>query len=148
MPKQDVVGNHQWRHWRVVCCNIEDLNFGMQNLRPSNIKVIFQRPSCRSPMVVASGFIAGTAPVVQQTGTQLASASDVSCCEECSEFWHHQQLWLPRYVRAVTQWFPNCGPQAIFGLQLPTRWPTKIFGCAYFIFTLLVFSTATHIVEV
>ena len=35
----------------------------MQNLRPSNIKVIFQRPSCESPIAVASGFIAGTAPV-------------------------------------------------------------------------------------
>jgi len=30
----------------------------MQNLRPSNIKVIFQRPSCGSPIAVASGFIA------------------------------------------------------------------------------------------
>ena len=40
-PKQDVVGNHLWRHWRVVCCNVEELNFGMQNLRPSNNKVIF-----------------------------------------------------------------------------------------------------------
>jgi len=36
----------------------------MQNLRPSNIKVIFQRPSCGSSIAVASGFIAGTAPVV------------------------------------------------------------------------------------
>ena len=36
----------------------------MQNLRPSNIKVIFQRPSCRSPTAVASGFTADTAPVV------------------------------------------------------------------------------------
>ena len=36
-PKQDVVRNHQWRHWRVVCCNVEDLNFGLQNLRPLNI---------------------------------------------------------------------------------------------------------------
>ena len=32
MPKQ-VVGDHQ-------CCNEEYLNFGMQNLRPSNVKVI------------------------------------------------------------------------------------------------------------
>jgi len=40
-PKQDVVGNHQWRHWHVVCCNVEDLNFGMQNLRRSYIKFIF-----------------------------------------------------------------------------------------------------------
>jgi len=48
----------------VVCCNVEDLNFGMQNLRPSNIKVILQRPSCGSPIAVASGFIAGAAPVV------------------------------------------------------------------------------------
>ena len=39
-------------------CNVEDLNFGMQNLRPSNINVIFQRPSCGSPIAVASGFIA------------------------------------------------------------------------------------------
>ena len=38
-PKQDVVGNHQWRHWRVVCCYVEDVNFGMQNLRPSSVKV-------------------------------------------------------------------------------------------------------------
>jgi len=37
-PKQDVVGNHQWHHWHVVCCNIEDLNFGMQNLRATPIK--------------------------------------------------------------------------------------------------------------
>jgi len=67
--KLDMVGNHQWRHWRVVCCNVEDPNFGMQNLHPSNIKVIFQRPSCRSPIASASGFIAGTAPVV---GAQLS----------------------------------------------------------------------------
>jgi len=40
----------------------------MQNLCPSNIKVTFQRPSCGSPIAVASGFIAGTAPV-QQTNT-------------------------------------------------------------------------------
>ena len=31
---------------RVVCCNAENLNFGMQNLCPSNVKVIFQWPSC------------------------------------------------------------------------------------------------------
>jgi len=40
------------------------LNFCIQNLRPSNIEVIFQRPSCGSPIAVALGFIAGTAPVV------------------------------------------------------------------------------------
>jgi len=62
-PKQDVVGNHHWRHWRVICCNTEYLNFGIQNLRPSNIKVIFQQPYCGSPIAVASGVIAGTAPV-------------------------------------------------------------------------------------
>jgi len=39
----------------------------MQNLRPSNIKVIFQRPPCGSPVAVASGFIAGTAPVVKHS---------------------------------------------------------------------------------
>ena len=48
-----------------VCCNVEDLNFGMQNLCPSKVKVIFQRPSCGSPIVVASRFIASTAPVLQ-----------------------------------------------------------------------------------
>jgi len=37
----------------------------MQNLRPSNVKVIFRRPSCGFPIAVASGFIAGTAPVVE-----------------------------------------------------------------------------------
>jgi len=41
-PKQ-VVGDHQWR---VVCCNAKYLNFGIQYLSPSNIKVIIQRPSC------------------------------------------------------------------------------------------------------
>jgi len=66
MPKQDVVGNHQWR----VVCNVQYLNFGMQNLRPSNIKVIFQRPSCGSPIAVASGFIAGTASVIQTVSTK------------------------------------------------------------------------------
>jgi len=35
----------------------------MQNLRPSNVKVIFQRPSCGSPIAVASGFIAGILPL-------------------------------------------------------------------------------------
>ena len=39
--------------------------FGTQNLRPSNDTVIFQRPSCGANIAVASGFIAGTAPVVQ-----------------------------------------------------------------------------------
>ena len=37
-----------------VCCNAEYLNFDTQNLRPSNIKVIFQRPSCDVPC--SSGF--------------------------------------------------------------------------------------------
>jgi len=36
----------------------------MHNLRPSNDTVIFQRPSCGANIAVASGFIAGTAPVV------------------------------------------------------------------------------------
>jgi len=33
-----VVGGHQWRF---VCFNVEYLNFGMQNPRPSDVKVIF-----------------------------------------------------------------------------------------------------------
>ena len=37
MPKQDV-GDHQLH---VVCCNVEHLNFGMQNLRLPNVKAIF-----------------------------------------------------------------------------------------------------------
>ena len=45
IPKQDV-RNHQWR---VVCCNVEYLNFGMHNLCQSNVKVIFQWPSCDYP---------------------------------------------------------------------------------------------------
>jgi len=36
----------------------------MQNLRPSNDTVIFQRPSCGANIAVASLFIAGTGPVV------------------------------------------------------------------------------------
>ena len=35
----------------------------MRNLRPSNLKVIFQRPSCGSPTAVALDFIASTAAV-------------------------------------------------------------------------------------
>jgi len=50
MLKQDV-GDHQWR---VIYCNAEYLNFGTQNLRPSNVKVIFQQPSCSYPY--SSGF--------------------------------------------------------------------------------------------
>ena len=73
-PKQDVVGNHQWRHWHVICCNVEYLNCRMQNLRPSNIKVIFKRISCGSPIVVTSGFTAGTAPVVH---TYLATQNQI-----------------------------------------------------------------------
>jgi len=33
----------------VVCCNVEYINFGMHNLCPSNVKVIFQRPSWGYP---------------------------------------------------------------------------------------------------
>jgi len=38
----------------------------MANLRPSNVKVIFQRPSCDEPysIAVASGSIAGSAAVI------------------------------------------------------------------------------------
>ena len=61
-----------------VCCNVEDLNFSMQNLRPSNIKVIFQRPSCGSPTAVASGFIAGAAPVARHYHHLL-----LSTCATC-----------------------------------------------------------------
>jgi len=42
----------------------------MQNLRPSNDTVIFQRPSCGANIAVASGFIAGTAPVAQTEGNK------------------------------------------------------------------------------
>jgi len=48
----------------VVCFNVKYVNFGTQNLRSSNVKVIFQRPSCDVPYsggLLASGFIAGTA---------------------------------------------------------------------------------------
>ena len=49
-----------------------------QNLRPSNDKVIFQRPSCGSPTAVASGFIAGGAPVEQYAGQRQRSYRAVS----------------------------------------------------------------------
>jgi len=39
---------------------------------------------------------------------------------------------------------PEVHSAVIPKLWLPTRWPAKIFGRAYFIFTMLVFSTATH----
>ena len=58
-----------------LLCNVEDLNFGIQNLRSSNVKVTFQRPSCGSPIAVASGFIAGTAPVHR---TQNFTPSEIS----------------------------------------------------------------------
>ena len=48
------------------------------------------------------------------------------------------QLQLSMWWNSLRQWFPNCGP------RLPTRWSAKIFGRAYFIFTILVLSTATH----
>ena len=48
----------------------------MQNLRPSNIKVIFQRPSCGSPRAVA-GFIAVTAAVLRSIGKQCGVESVV-----------------------------------------------------------------------
>ena len=35
---KQVVRNHKWC---VICCNIEHLNFSMQNRRPSNVNVIF-----------------------------------------------------------------------------------------------------------
>jgi len=58
----------------------------MQNLRPSN--VIFQRPSCGARIAVASGFIAGTAPVghpacKKQSGGVLAWLSVWSEVQTC-----------------------------------------------------------------
>jgi len=49
----------------------------MQNLRPSDDTVIFQRPSCGTKIAVASLFIAGKAPVVK---TVVASDVTVSSC--------------------------------------------------------------------
>ena len=43
---------------------------------------------------------------------------------------------------------PKLWPVGHFWPAAYTRWPAKIFGRAYFMFTILVFSTATHIVEV
>jgi len=40
-----------------VCCNVEYLNFDVQNLRPSNVKVIFQRPSCDYRHTGGFGFV-------------------------------------------------------------------------------------------
>jgi len=51
----------------------------MQNLRPSNIKVIFRRPSCGSPVAVASGFIAGTAPVTEKERATAVSVEPETC---------------------------------------------------------------------
>jgi len=53
----------------------------MQNLRPSNIKVIFQRPSCGSPIAMASGFIACTAPMVWPINCLCTSRVWVSTCQ-------------------------------------------------------------------
>jgi len=50
----------------------------MQNLRPSNIKVIFQRLSCGSPIAVASGFIAGTVPVARAASNAGTFSSERS----------------------------------------------------------------------
>ena len=50
----------------------------MQNLRPSNIKVIFQRPSCGYPIAVALGFIAGTAPVARAASNAGTFSSERS----------------------------------------------------------------------
>ena len=45
----------------------------MQNLRPSNDTVIFQRPSCGANIAVASRFIAGTGPVVTPAHDAIVS---------------------------------------------------------------------------
>jgi len=55
MPKQDV-GDHQWR---VLCCNVQYLNFGMQNLPHQTLRLFSS-----SHLAVASGFITVSAPVV------------------------------------------------------------------------------------
>jgi len=67
------------------------LNFGTQNLRPSNDTVIFQRPSCGANIAVASGFIAGTAPVVR-THVPLPSSSII---------WYWRKLGHKRAHRAM-----------------------------------------------
>ena len=61
---------------RFVSC----LNFGTQNLRPSNDTVIFQRPSCGANIAVASGFIAGTAPVVVAKHDNHSCETDNGLC--------------------------------------------------------------------
>jgi len=44
------------RQSRDVCRNVEYIHFGMQNMRPSNVKVLFQRPSCDDPYSGSFGF--------------------------------------------------------------------------------------------
>jgi len=66
----------------------------MQNLRPSNIKVMFQRPSCGSPTAVASGLIAGTGPVAGA----ITCVGSAGCMQglsmlELSPVWGRQAAW-------------------------------------------------------
>ena len=58
-----MVGNHQWRHWCVVCCNVEDLNL-CKTCAYQTLRLFSSGHHAELPIVVASGFIAGTAPVV------------------------------------------------------------------------------------
>jgi len=66
----------------------------MQNLHPSNITVIFQRPSCDDPYRSGISFIAGTATDVDATDQHVFShpastTQSTRHCEAC--------CWLSQY---------------------------------------------------
>ena len=108
----------------------------MQNRRPSNVKVIFQRPSCRSPIAVASGFIASTAPVIW---SEVQACTWPSCCHCHSlslasvisrlvlPFWY----WLTRIVPDEGP-LNGCSSSALCGF-----WIASCLKRHYFLFTLL-----------
>jgi len=58
----------QYEKWiyKFLHLNSKYINFGTQNLRPANVKVIFLAAILRY-IAVASGFIAGTAHVVSKS---------------------------------------------------------------------------------
>jgi len=84
---------------------------------------------------------------------QSSSQHCLSVCQSCEpayQIW----TWVWRKIMACFSWIlycfqfraviPKLWPACHFWPVASSRWPAKIFGCAYYIFTILVFSTATH----
>jgi len=118
MPKQDV-GDHQRR---VVCCNVECLNFGTQNLRQSNVRVLFRRPSYDVPYSSGFRFHCRHCPCG-------ASSADAAYCYECRSgaFVTPPPIRELSIVMSVSVCLCVC-LSAIISSELPVR-PSPNFLC-------------------